>query len=77
MAIYMLWTWLAWLYLKGRGVSIDKKEAAKYLKKSADAGYAIAMRNYCHMLKNGDGIPKNRKEAFKYSKMAADRGDTQ
>lgn len=52
-----------------------KKEAANYLKKSAEAGYARAMYEYATMLKTGDGIPANPAEAERYHQMAIKQKD--
>ena len=55
-------------------VAVDKNEAARYFKMSAEKGCVEAMFNYGRMLDTGDGIPADKKEAERYIKMAADQG---
>ena len=50
----------------GDGIGVDKKEAAKYYKMSADKGNSTSMCYHAYMLKNGDGIDINKKEAARY-----------
>ncbi|KAK8890602.1 hypothetical protein M9Y10_035381 [Tritrichomonas musculus] len=57
---------------EGRGIPMNKKEAGKYLKMAADAGYANAMKDYSYMLSNGDGIPIDKKEAKRYSELVSE-----
>ena len=59
----------------GRGVPINKKEAARFLKILADGGHVDSMNNYGNILSLGDGIEINKQEAAKYFKMAADKGN--
>lgn len=58
---------------KGRGVTADMKEAAVYLKLSADQGFFMAQYNYAIILLAGDGIPKDPVEAIRYLKLSADQ----
>lgn len=52
----------------GKGVEMNKKEAAKYYKKASDLGHANASYQYGRMLYFGQGIILNKKEASKYLK---------
>ncbi len=49
---------------------INKKEAFKWFKISAEQGMAFGMINVASFLKNGTGIEKNYKEAFKWYNIA-------
>lgn len=59
----------------GDGVAVNKSEAARYLKMSADNGNEESMIKYASMLSNGDGIAVNKSEAACYLKMSADNGN--
>ena len=59
----------------GDGVEVNKSEAVKYFKMSADKGYNWAMNNYANKLFYGEGIAVNKSEAIKYYKMAAEKGN--
>lgn len=66
---------LGLLYLDGKGVQCDKKEAARLFKMASDRGDCAAMYNYAYILENGLGCPSDRQEAFRYYKMSADLGN--
>jgi TPR repeat protein len=57
----------------GRGVHLNRPEAAKYFKLSADQGYSEAQYWYAHCLAQGDGVIKNNSLALQYFKRAADK----
>ena len=63
------------MLFNGKGTLVDKTEAARYFKMSADKGDIDAMYNYGWMLSKGDGIPVDKTEAARYFKMSADKGD--
>ena len=63
------------MLLNGTGIDVNKEEAAKYLKKSADENVIVAMHQYGLMLFDGNGIEVNKEEAAKYFKKAADLGN--
>jgi TPR repeat protein len=50
------------------------KEAAKWYKKAADQGFALAQYNLGVMYVKGLGVRQNYKEAVKWFKKAADQG---
>lgn len=59
--------------LWNKEVLADKKEAAFWAKKAADAGDADAQIIYALCAKDGTGVPKNRDDAKKYLLMAANQ----
>lgn len=59
----------------GEGVPVNKKEAAKYYKISADKGCPTAMFNLATMFEEGECVPVNKEEAVKYYKLSDDCGD--
>ena len=65
---------LAERYLSGQGLSINRPEAAKWLKAAAQAGDPEACLDYAEMLEEGKYIPKNLQEAAYYYQSAADLG---
>jgi TPR repeat protein len=66
---------LANIYLSGRGVPRDYKEAVKWFRKAADHGEADAQSNLGRMYAEGWGVPRNYKEAVKWFRKAADKGN--
>lgn len=65
---------LAAAYASGFGTDPDMKEAAAWLKKSADDGYWNAMLRYAGLLMR-EGTDESRKAGFEYIKKAAAAGD--
>jgi uncharacterized protein len=64
------------MYLKGRGVKQDYKEAAKWFLKSADKGNVEAQRNLGLMYSTTEmGVNLDYKESAKWLRKAADQGD--
>lgn len=55
---------------EGRGVHVDKKEAARLYKMAADKGNEKGICCYANMLRKGDGIPVDNKQCIKYNRMA-------
>jgi TPR repeat protein len=63
------------IYLSGRGVPRDYKEAVKWLRKAADHGEADAQSDLGYMYAKGRGVRQDYKEAAKWFRKAADKGD--
>lgn len=66
--------YLGLLYLEGREVKKNEKEAFKLFKKSAEAGNIDAIYNLGYLYAVGKGVKKNWEEAYKLLKKAADEG---
>ena len=75
------------MLFKGDGIDMDKEEAIKYIKSSADLGTVNAMFYYANLLYEamyiygsillkGEHLPCDKKEASKYFKKSAKNGDT-
>jgi TPR repeat protein len=62
------------MYYKGEGVKQDKKEAAKWLLKSAEQGYGQAQFVLSVMYFTGDGIESNIPDAVKWIHKSAGNG---
>lgn len=65
------------MYYKGEGVTADKAEAVKWLRKSAEKGNVRAAYNLGMMYDKGDGVPQNLKEAAVWYRKAAEKGHVQ
>lgn len=65
------------MYYKGEGVTADKAEAVKWLRKAAEKGNVRAQYNLGMMYDKGDGVPKNLKEAAGWYRKAAEKGHVQ
>eukprot|EP00729_Bicosta_minor_P022490 gene22490-biopygen728 len=63
------------MYGNGEGVKQDHVEAAKWHRKSAEAGYAAAQCNLGNMYSKGEGVPQDHVEAAKWFRKAAEAGD--
>src|SRR5882724_1758788 len=63
------------IYLSGRGVPRDYKEAVKWFRKAADHGEVDAQSNLGYMYAEGWGVPRDYKEAAKWFRKAADKGN--
>lgn len=62
-------------YDRGLGVSVDKKMAISWYKRSAAAGYAPAQHNLAYAYCNpGEGVHVNKMEAVKWFKKSAEGG---
>ncbi|RWP30223.1 tetratricopeptide repeat protein [Mesorhizobium sp.] len=60
---------------EGRGVAVDKAEAAKWFEKAAAQSEASAMTALADMLAAGDGIQADKGRAFTLYRRAAGKGD--
>ena len=62
-------------YYNGEGVTLDYKEAVKWLKKSAEQGNPDSQHllGLCHNL--GQGVPQNYEAAIAWFKKSAEQGD--
>ncbi len=65
------------MYYKGEGVTADKDEAVKWLRKAAEKGNVRAQYNLGMMYDKGDGVPQNLKEAAGWYRKAAEKGHVQ
>jgi TPR repeat protein len=63
------------LYLRGRGVTRDTAEAARWFLKSAGNGNLAGEVEYAILLFNGEGVPKNEALAARYFRHAAANGN--
>ena len=63
------------MYADGEGVPQDWTEAAKWYRKSADQGNAVAQRILGLMYSTGKGVPRNATEAVKWYRKAAKQGN--
>jgi len=62
------------MYLHGRGVPKDEKEAVRWYRLAADQGRASAQCRLGVMYAGGHGVPKDEKEAVRWYRLAADQG---
>jgi uncharacterized protein len=62
------------MYHDGKGVTQDDEEALKWLRKSANQGYATGQDNLGLMYLNGMGVPQDGNEAALWFRKAADQG---
>jgi TPR repeat protein len=62
-------------YAIGEGVPQDKAEAAKWLQKAAEQGYAEAQLSLGKLYASGEGVPRDQEEANKWLQKAAEQGD--
>ena len=60
--------------MKGRGVSSDLAEAAKWVKRAAEHGDARGQFKLAVMYAQGQGVPKNADEADVWMHKSADQG---
>jgi len=65
------------IYLSGRGVPRDDKEAAKWLRKAADHGETGAQSDLGYLYAEGRGVRQDYKEAAKWFRKAADKGNVE
>ena len=59
----------------GEGVTKDEVEAAKWYRKAAEQGLALAQNNLGVMYDHGLGVPMDEAEAVKWYRKAAEQGD--
>ena len=62
------------MYLYGKGVAQDHKEAARWARKAADQGKAVAQCHLGLMYQMGEGVTQNYKEAARWIGKAASQG---
>eukprot|EP00729_Bicosta_minor_P032571 gene32571-biopygen12476 len=65
---------LGCMYGNGEGVGQDHVEAAKWYRKSAEAGFAQAQYNLGNMYGKGKGVPQDHVEAAKWYRKSAEAG---
>eukprot|EP00729_Bicosta_minor_P013106 gene13106-biopygen14215 len=65
---------LGFAYRNGKGVEQDHVEAAKWYRKSAEAGDAMAQCNLGNMHRSGEGVEKDHVEAVKWFRQSAETG---
>eukprot|EP00729_Bicosta_minor_P011825 gene11825-biopygen25111 len=65
---------LGGMYDTGKGVQQDHVEAAKWVRKAAEAGFAHAQYNLGHMHVKGEGVEEDYVEAAKWVRKAAEAG---
>jgi TPR repeat protein len=63
------------LYLKGRGVSRDAVEAARWFERAAKNGSLAGEVEHAILLFNGDGVPADEKQAARAFRSAAAKGN--
>jgi len=63
------------VYMKGTGVPVDYKEAAKYLYAADEQGLTEAKAVLGYLYENGKGVPRDYRRAFDYYAAAAKQGD--
>lgn len=61
-------------HLTGNSGKKDSAEAAKYFRKSAEAGFAPAQYNLATLYERGEGVKQDMAEALKLYQKAADQG---
>eukprot|EP00729_Bicosta_minor_P004601 gene4601-biopygen13990 len=66
---------LAYMYANGEGVEQDHVEAAKWFRKSAEAGFVNAQYNLGCMYDDGKGVEQDHVEAAKWYRKSAEAGD--
>eukprot|EP00729_Bicosta_minor_P004979 gene4979-biopygen2133 len=67
--------YLGVVYCNGEGVEQDHVEAAKWYRKSAKAGHAMAQNNLGNMYDKGKGVEQDHVEAVKWFRKSAEAGD--
>ncbi len=63
------------MYFTGEGVNQDKREAARWFRKAAEAGSLEAQISIAQMVEAGDGVQRDLHEAAKWYRRAADQDD--
>src|SRR4029078_5451847 len=66
---------LGLMYFAGQGVQQDKKEAERWFRLSAEAGYVDAQYNLAVMYRDGDGVIQDYRESAKWYRLAAEGGN--
>jgi TPR repeat protein len=65
---------VGWAYFTGNGVSVDYKEAAKWLRQSAAKDFADAEFALGYVYEHGKGVRKDDRQAARYYGVAAKQG---
>ena len=65
------------MFLNGFGVTKDATEAARWYRKSAEQGVAVAQFNYALRCLHGDGVERDDAEAVLWLSKAAEQGHTE
>ena len=66
---------LAGCYAEGRGVRVNRREAAKWYRAAAERGNVTAQCHLGRSYENGWGVKRNELEAVKWYRKAAGQGD--
>lgn len=66
---------LGMIYDEGEGVAVDKVEAVRWYRKSAEQGYIKAQNNLSSAYYTGEGVKKDLVEAVRWCRKAAEQGD--
>jgi hypothetical protein len=61
------------MYDKGQGIPQDYAEAAKWYRKAAEQGVAVAQHNLGFMYDKGEGVPQDYVQAHMWYNLAASR----
>ena len=64
------------MYAEGEGVEQDYTEAAKWFRKAAEQGDAVAQYTLGIMYSEGEGVSQDYKKAVKWFRKAAEQGDS-
>jgi TPR repeat protein len=65
---------IGWSYCTGKGVPVNYREAAKWLRRSATQGFPDAQFALGYLYEHGNGLKKNHREAVLYYTAAAKQG---
>ena len=63
------------MYEKGLGVDQSDTEAARWYRRAAEQGHALAQNNLGEMYEKGLGVERSDSEAAKWYRMSAEQGD--
>ncbi len=66
---------MGWFHFNGRGVRVNKPEAARWFTQAGRAGDAGAQMQLALMFAEGDGVPLDWAEAYKWRQLAAAQGN--
>lgn len=63
------------MYFTGTGVNLDYSEAAEWVRRAAELGYARAQLDLGFLYEKGKGVPMDYVAAYMWYKAAADGGE--
>jgi TPR repeat protein len=63
------------MYYTGTGVTLDYSEAAKWVQKAAEQGFARAQIDLAYLYEQGKGVPLDYVSAYAWYKLAVAGGD--